>query len=228
MGYQWETRCLFTLAPNAPYRQQPRDHGLGMRCLSMDLWPVPPGTQGFCYDEPGRDALCAIQHDFSPLHHSECVDCLFGPTCTALGSRQFRHFDMAMRFSSQGAPQVQRCSWDFSGSSRCTCPANDISVLLAKDAIEPFPPAEMKSGFYSPRGPSQGFHRAQERRWPSVNPGSVWLESGPSQAPIQDVDVEAHHQMHPAPGLVCSGRPVGHLLSCLDSSLAQAIAMVCK
>ncbi len=105
---------------------------------------------------------------------------------------------------------------------------NDISVLLAKDAIEPFPPAEMKSGFYSPRGPSQGFHRAQERQWPSVNPGSVCLESGPSQAPIQDVDVEAHHQMHPAPGLVCSGRPVGHLLSCLDSSLAQAIAMVCK
>ncbi len=26
----------------------------------------------------------------------------------------------------------------------------EVAVLLAKDAIEPVPPAEMKSGFYSP------------------------------------------------------------------------------
>ncbi|KAI2647783.1 Gag-Pol polyprotein [Labeo rohita] len=36
----------------------------------------------------------------------------------------------------------------------------EIAVLLAKDTIEPVPPAEMKSGFYSPL-----LHRAQEERW---------------------------------------------------------------
>ncbi len=50
---------------------------------------------------------------------------------------------------------------------------------------------------------------SQERRWSSANSGSASLESGPSQASVQDVDTEAHHQMHPAPGLVCSGRPEG-------------------
>ncbi len=57
--------------------------------------------------------------------------------------------------------------------------------------------------------------------------GVANIESGPSQPPIQDVDAEAHLQMHPAPGLVCSGRPEGRLRSCLDSSSMRAISTVC-
>ncbi len=60
-------------------------------------------------------------------------------------------------------------------------------------------------------------HRTQESRWPSANPRFVSLESDPSHAPVQDADAEAHYQMHPTPGLVCSDRPEGRLLSCLDS-----------
>ncbi len=63
----------------------------------------------------------------------------------------------------------------------------DIAVLLAKDAIKPVPPAEMKQGFYSPY-----FIVPNKKQWSSANPGSVSLESGPSQASIQDVDTDVH------------------------------------
>ncbi len=53
--------------------------------------------------------------------------------------------------------------------------------------MKPVPPAEMKQGFYSPY-----FIVPNKKRWSSANPGSVSLESGPSQASIQDVDTDVH------------------------------------
>ncbi len=70
-------------------------------------------------------------------------------------------------------------------------------------------------------------HRTQERWWPSANPGSASLEPGFTQAPVQDADAQAHDQMHSAPGLVCSDRPEGHLLSRFDHSATQTVPMVC-
>ncbi len=61
-------------------------------------------------------------------------------------------------------------------------------------------------------------HRTQETGWPSTNPGSASSEPGFTQAPVQDADAQAHYQMHPALGLVCSDRPEGCLLSCFDPS----------
>ncbi len=61
-------------------------------------------------------------------------------------------------------------------------------------------------------------HRTQERWWPSANPGSASLEPGFAQAPVQDADAQVHDQMHSAPGLVCSDRPEGRLLSRFDPS----------
>ncbi len=52
-------------------------------------------------------------------------------------------------------------------------------------------------------------------------------ELGPAQAPVQDVDAQAHDQMHTAPGLVCSDRPEGCLLSCFDPSATQTVPTVC-
>ncbi len=52
-------------------------------------------------------------------------------------------------------------------------------------------------------------------------------EPGPAQAPVQDVDAQAHDQMHTAPGLVCSDRPEGCLLSCFDPSATQTVPTVC-
>ncbi len=70
-------------------------------------------------------------------------------------------------------------------------------------------------------------HRTQERWWPSANPGSASLEPGFAQAPVQDADAQAHDQMHSAPGLVCSDRPEGRLLSRFDPSATQTVFTVC-
>ncbi len=71
----------------------------------------------------------------------------------------------------------------------------EIAVLLAKDAIEPVPPAEMRQGIYSPY--------------------FIVPKKGGGLRPILDLRVlnralhKAHDQMHSAPGLVCSDRPEG-------------------
>ncbi len=93
----------------------------------------------------------------------------------------------------------------------------EIAVLLAKDAIELVPPAEMREGFYSPSFivPKKGGGL------------SASLEPGFAQAPVQDADAQAHDQMHSAPGLVCSDRPEGCLLSRFDPSATQTVSTVC-
>ncbi len=70
-------------------------------------------------------------------------------------------------------------------------------------------------------------HRTQERRWVTTNPGPARSESGPSQAPIQDVDAETHLSMRPSPRLVCSNRPEGRLLPCLDPPSTQTVSSLC-
>ncbi len=65
-------------------------------------------------------------------------------------------------------------------------------------------------------------HCLQERRWVTTNLGPACPESGPSQAPIQDVDTEMHFSMHPSSRLVCSDRPEGRVLSYLDPPFTQA------
>ncbi len=63
-------------------------------------------------------------------------------------------------------------------------------------------------------------HCPQEKRWPSSKAErSASLKLGPSRASIQDVDTEAHPQVHPVPALVCSGRPERHVHSHLDPLL---------
>ncbi len=100
----------------------------------------------------------------------------------------------------------------------------EIAVLLAKDAIEPVPPADMRSGFYSPYfivpKKSGGLR-------PILNLGSARLEPGPSQAPVQNAHTETHLWVRPSPRLVCSDRPEGRVLPHVDPSAPQAIPAVC-
>ncbi len=98
----------------------------------------------------------------------------------------------------------------------------EIAVLLAKDTIEPVPPAEMRSGFLQPL-----LHCAQEKWLVMTDLGSASFEPCASQAAVQDVDTEMHFRLHPSPRLVCSDRPEGHVLSCLDSPATQAISAIC-
>ncbi len=94
----------------------------------------------------------------------------------------------------------------------------EVAVLLAKDAIEPVPPAEMKSGFYSPY--------------------FIVPKKGSGLRPILDLRV-LNRALHKLPfrmltqrrifqcvrpfDLICSDRPEGCLLPCLDPPSTQTV-----
>ncbi len=69
-------------------------------------------------------------------------------------------------------------------------------------------------------------HCAQEKRWVTTDLGSASFEPCTSQAAIQDDDAETHSRVHPSPRLVCSDRPEGRVLSCLDPPATQAIPAI--
>ncbi len=70
-------------------------------------------------------------------------------------------------------------------------------------------------------------HCTQEKRWVKTNLGSARFEPGPSQAPVQNAHTETHLCVRPSPRLVCSNRPEGRVLPCVDPSAPQAIPAVC-
>ncbi len=119
----------------------------------------------------------------------------------------------------QATSQVQRRSRDVGGSSERPC-------LARGDWCPPGNRAGPSSR--DEAGVLQALlYRTQERWWPSANPGSASLEPGFAQAPVQDADAQVHDQMHSAPGLVCSDRPEGRLLSRFDPSATQTASTVC-
>ncbi len=65
------------------------------------------------------------------------------------------------------------------------------------------------------------------RRWVTTNLGPARSEPGPSQAPVLDVNAESHLPMHPPLRLVCSDRPEGRVLSCLDPPSKQTVSPLC-
>ncbi len=93
----------------------------------------------------------------------------------------------------------------------------EIAVLLAKDD-RAGPSSRYEVGVVQPL-----LHCAQERWWVTTDLGSASFEPCTSQAAVQDVDAETHFWMRPSPRLVCSDRPEGRVLSCLDPPATQAI-----
>ncbi len=119
------------------------------------------GPREFGEDASEHTAFCTIHPYSHSLHHHRYVDCAVGTTCTASGgvahaaqpvSLAHAHNSTRLRDSvRQATSQVQRCSRDISGGPERPCLAQgDLAVLLAKDAIEPVSPPEMRQGFYSP------------------------------------------------------------------------------
>ncbi len=118
------------------------------------------GLREFCEDEPERRAFCTIQPYSHSLHHCGYVDCAVGATCTASEgvacaaqpiSLAHAHNSTRLRDSvCQTTSQVQRRTQDCVAARNAPVLREEIAVLLAKDAIEPVPPAEMRQGFYSP------------------------------------------------------------------------------
>ncbi len=118
--------------------------------------------------------------------------------------------------------QVQGHPLHFSEGGRCSC--------LARRARSP--PGEGcdragPSSRYEDRVLQPLLHCTQKRRWVETNLGSARPEPGPSQASVQDAHAETYLRMHPSPRLVCSDRPEGCVLPCVDPSAPQAIPAVC-
>ncbi len=122
----------------------------------------------------------------------------------------------------QATSQVQRRSQDVGGSPERPCLARGDCCPPGKGCNRAGPSSRDEAGVLQPL-----LHRTQERWWPSANPGSASLEPGSAQAPVQDDDAQAHDQMHSAPGLVCSDRPEGRLLSRFDPSATRTVSTVC-
>ncbi len=190
------------------------------------------GLREFGEDASERTAFCTIHPYSLSLHHHRYVDCAVGAACTVSGgmahaaqpvSLAHAHNSTRLRDSvRQATSQVQRHSRVVGGSPERPCLAQGDCCPPGKGCNRAGPSSRDEAGVLQPL-----LHRTQERWWPSTNPGSASFEPGFTQAPVQDADAQAYYQMHPAPGLVCSDRPEGCLLSCFDPSATQTIPTVC-
>ncbi len=186
------------------------------------------GPREFGEDASERTAFCTIHPYSLSLHHHRYVDCAVGAACTASGgvahaaqpvSLAHAHNLTRLRDSvRQATSQVQRHSRDVGGSPERPCLAQGDCCPPGKGRNRAGPSSREEAGVLQPL-----LHRTQETWWPSTNPGSPSFEPGFTQAPVQDADAQAHYQMHLAPGLVCSDRPEGCLLSCFDPSVTQTV-----
>ncbi len=233
----WRIFCfLFVLFRHCPPLSSP----VGSRVVrgrdAFSRIPCPTMEPGQCHtthsDPTSRRTafrvgpLCSIS-----LPHRGYVSDSPGPACTVPGglarapqavSLAPEDYQTRLRDSVRPAsPQVQGHSVHLSVEQGCPCLACRSRGPMAKDAIEPVPPAEMKSGFYSP------YFIVPKKGGVTTNPGPARSESGPSQAPVQDVDAETHLSMRPSPRLVCSNRPEGRLLPCLDPPSTQTVSPLC-
>ncbi len=171
MGQQCAAPCFLTLAHD-PSCQQPSECGSGTQYLPTHLWPVPFGTQGVrrgCL----RTVLPPVPSSPTPLR------------CTTTGTSIAPLESLARRLEAWLTPhkpsrwltrtirlgyaiQFARRPPKFNDVLETSVAVRNtpvlrekIAVLLAKDAIEPVPPAEMRQGFHSPYliVPKEGGHR---------------------------------------------------------------------
>ncbi len=190
------------------------------------------GPREFGEDASERTAFCTIHHAPLSLHHHRYVNCAVGAACTASGGMahaaqpvSLAHAHNSTRLCDsvrQATSQVQLRSRDVGGSPERPCLARGDCCPPGKGRNRAGPSSREEAGVLQPL-----IHRTQETWWPSTNPGSGSFEPGFTQAPVQDADAQAHYQMHPAPGLVCSDRPEGCLLTCFDPSATQTVPTVC-
>ncbi len=116
------------------------------------------------------------------------------------------------------SPQVQGHPVHFSQTRRCSCLACGNRSPTGEGRDRAGPSSRYEVGVVQPL-----LHCAQERWWVTTDLGSASFEPCTSQAAVQDVDAETHFWMRPSPRLVCSNRPEGRVLSCLDPPATQAI-----
>ncbi len=193
--------------------------------LASPVW-----DPGISVRMPQNAPFCTIHPYSLSLHHHRYVDCAVGVACTASGGVAYAaqpvslahvHNSTRLRDSvRQATSQVLRRLRDVGGSPEHPCLVRGDCCPPGKGRNRAGPSSREEAGVLQPL-----LHRTQETCWPSTNPGSASFEPGFTQAQVQDADAQAHYQMHPAPGLVCSDRPEGCLLSCFMGHMASAAAV---
>ncbi len=218
---------LFASGQQGPVRG--RDAFSRIPCPTME-----PGQYHTTHSDPTsrRTAfrvgpLCSIS-----LPHRGYVSDSPGPACTVPGglarapqavSLAPEDYQTRLRDSVRPAsPQVQGHSVHLSVEQGCPCLACRSRGPTGEGRDRAGPSSRDEVRVLQPL-----LHRTQERRWVTTNPGPARSESGPSQAPVQDVDAETHLSMRPSPRLVCSNRPEGRLLPCLDPPSTQTVSPLC-
>ncbi len=229
---RWSKGPASSLSPTTHFASSQESTVRGRHSSSRTSGQSRSGPREFGEDASERTAFCAIHPYSLSLHHHRYVDCAVGAACTASGgvahaaqpvSLAHAHNSTRLRDSvRQATSQVQRRSRDVGGSLERPCLARGDCCPPGKGCNRAGPSSRDEAGVLQPL-----LHRTQERWWPSANPGSASLEPGFAQAPVQDADAQAHDQMHSAPGLVCSDRPEGRLLSHFDPSATQTVSTVC-
>lgn len=112
-----------------------------------------------------------------------------------------------MEFRSASIPQIQPHPVYLSGRQGCSCAACGDRSLTDEGRDRAGPSSRCGVRVLQPV-----LHCSQERRWVTTDLGSARLESGPSQASVQDPDAEMLPHVHSPPRLVCSDQPEGHIL----------------
>ncbi len=171
--------------------------------------------------------LCSIS-----LPHRGYVSNSPGPACTVPGglarapqavSLAPEDYQTRLRDSVRPAsPQVQGHSVHLSVEQGCPCLACRSRGPTGEGRDRAGPSSRDEVRVLQPL-----LHRTQERWWVTTNPGPLRSEPGPSQAPVQDVDAETHLSIRPSLRLVCSNRPKGRLLPCLDPPSTQTVSPLC-
>ncbi len=157
-----------------------------------------------------------------PSGHAYTVS---GSLASASQSVSMAHSDRQTRLCDSvhpASPKVQGHPVHLRADQRCSCLTGRNRSPAGEGRHRAGPSSRYEVGVLQPL-----LHCTQERRWVPTNLGPASFEPGPSQATVQNVDTETHFRMHPSPGLVCSNRPEGRVLSCLDSPSAQAVSLLC-
>ncbi len=119
------------------------------------------------------------------------------------------------------SPQVQGCPLHFSESCRCPCPVCGNRSPAGEGCDRTGPSSRYEVGVLQPL-----LHCAQEKRWVTTDLGSASFERALHKLPFRMLTQKRIFGLRPSPRLVCSDRPEGCVLSCLDPPATQAIPAI--
>ncbi len=182
------------------------------------------GPRKFGEDASERTAFHNIHPYSLLLHHHRYVDCAVGATCTASGG------------VSHAAQPVSLAHAQFDSATLFSSPGDlPSSTPFSRRRWQSGTPLSCARGLLSSWQRMQS-SRSLQPRWGRVLQPFILPKKGGGLRPILDLWVlnralhklpfkmQAHFQMHP--GLVCSDRPEGCLLSCFDPSATQTVPAV--